>query len=61
MIKRQVLPAALHMFLRQHKEKTPRHYEDPDPVDHQENPVVPGVALQVHGDLEKQSRELLML
>jgi hypothetical protein len=25
MIKRQVLPAALHMFLKQHKEKAPRH------------------------------------
>jgi hypothetical protein len=25
MIKRQVLPAALHMLLRQHKEMTPRH------------------------------------
>jgi hypothetical protein len=30
-------------------------------VDHQENPLVPGVALQVHGDPEKQRRESLML
>ncbi len=31
-----------------------------DSVDHQENPVVPVAALQVHGGPEKQRRELLM-
>jgi hypothetical protein len=63
MIKREVLTAALHKFLRQYREKTLRHLDDPDPVGHQDDPVVqpPAVVLQVHGNLEKQKKESLML
>ncbi len=48
-------------FKKPHQENTPKHQEDPDPVDCQENPVVLAAALQVHGGQEKQRRELLML
>jgi len=49
--KTQVLTTAWREFLKQPRENTPT----------QENPVVPGAALQVHGGQEKQRRESLML
>jgi hypothetical protein len=58
MIKKEVLPVALHMFLKQYQEKTPQHEEDPDPVDQKDNPVVrppPAMTLQVHGGLDRKN------
>ena len=50
----------MSLMQRKGKEKTPRHLKYPYSVNRQD-PVVPGVALQVHGDLGKQRRDLLMI